>query len=156
MDGALDSLYKSLPVLIVNGATLLIVVVLLIRVMARVLERGAHELATSVADLRQEVVLLRQDIRDVGEKTAAGMSHLTERVSRIEGKIEGIALSRAPEMADNDDDERTPVGVPIPTKDNVYVDPELVPTPPGKRGKTGPVARVTPAGAYSVVKPKGG
>jgi hypothetical protein len=152
----MESLEKNLPVLIVNGATLLIVVVILIRVLARVIDRVSGEFAMSLRTgmdaLKNEVVLLRQDIRTAGHENAVAVGMLTERVSRIEGKIEGIVMARAPELTDSDD-ELTPVGVPVPT-DNVYIDPDLVPTPPAKRAKTAPPTRTTPAGAYHVVKPK--
>ena len=119
VDG-LDKLWNALPILIVNGATLLVVVVILIRVLAKVIERGAQGFAQSVAGLKDEVGGMRQDIRETGREQAIATGALTERVSRIEGKIEGIAISahtnqtQAAMLADTDD-QVTPVQVPIPT-----------------------------------------
>lgn len=153
----METLVNNLPVIIVNGATLLIVVLVLIRVFARVIDRAFGYLASGMTGVKDEIGALRKDVRDVGSQTAVAVNLLTQRVSRIEGKIEGIAGARGVDLSDQDD-ERTPIG-PIPTpEDNVYVDPELYPTPPkGKpRARTGPVVRQSPPGEYRVNKPKGG
>jgi hypothetical protein len=124
-DGVLDGLVKNLPVLIVNGATLLIVVVILLRVIAKVIDRMGGDFTRAADRITAEIVSLRKDLRDVGQQTAVAVGALTERVSRIEGKIEGIALAN--NMSDED---RTPIGgiprAPSQHDDNVYIDPDDV------------------------------
>ncbi len=158
----LDKLWNALPILVVNGATLLIVVVILIRVIARVLERGANGIHQGVTSLKDEVTELRSDIRASSREQAVAIGGLTERVSRIEGKIEGIAIGEKG-MADTDE-EVTPVSSPIPRPpkrpgtggDNVYIDPTLTEqqTPAAtRRTPAGGIPRI--AGGYSMGKSRG-
>lgn len=148
---------KNIPILVVNGATLLIVVIILIRVFAKLLERLVNGITQTITTLKDEIVALRSDIRDAANQTAIAVGALTERVSRIEGKIEGIALSRAPEMSDQhettgvhhnyppsefDPDEQTPVEIP-------HVKPRRTTTP-----ATGNPRLPTSPGAYATHKPK--
>jgi hypothetical protein len=150
MEGGLDKLVNALPILVVNGATLLVVVVILIRVLAKVFERVGNGFTQSVTSLKDEVRELRNDIRVTGHENAVAMGHLTERVSRIEGKIEGIALSRAPEMSDTHEVTGVTQRVPEPNgEDNVFVDPELeaATSPQGSK-------RTPPVGTRSVRPPR--
>ena len=154
--GMLDGLLKNLPVLLVNGATLLIVVIILLRVLARVIDRTGGDVTRAAHHITEEIGELRKDIRELGDKTAGALGHLTERVSRIEGKIEGIAL-----RADMTDDDRTPVGgIPRPPshseQDNVYVNMDDV-TPvsnPSRRTPATGIAKIPAVSTtYGMSKP---
>lgn len=171
MEGLSDN-ERLVAILVVNGATLLIVVILMIRTNARVLERLFNGFTSSMTDLKDEFAGLRADIRQTGQANAVAIGALTERVSRIEGKIEGIASTRpARERAEISDFEgeltpvesrpirRAPTPPPVRDEDNVYVDPSLgasapdqTPTPPSgttKRPTTygiGPLPAKPPRG----------
>lgn len=154
----MEEIINNLPILIVNGSTLLVVVMFLIKVIARVFERTSMDFAASLNGIKDEIVRLRTDLRDVGTQTAVAVGQLTERVSRIEGKIEGIAMARAPEFSDLNDDEKTPVGgIPRPPShgDNIFIDPEL--TRPGQVKRATPASGIprlpSTAGTYSMGKP---
>lgn len=161
MDG-LDKLWNALPILIVNGATLLIVVVMMIRRGAKLEDRLVTSLTFAITQLKDEIIGLRRDVRETNTAAAVAIGVLTERVSRIEGML----LVTARDHFAGLEDEVTPVSSPIPRptppkrqptsdgSDNVYVDPSI-----GEQTAQG--QRRTPAsgvprvgGGYSMGKPR--
>lgn len=145
-------LWRSLPILIVNGATLLIVVVMMIRSNAKIQERLFNGFTSTITTLKDEIVGLRRDIRDTSTANAVAIGSLTDRVSRIEG----VLLARQPEIASYPEiEEPTPVG-PVPTAHH----PTPIPTTPmpqleGRRSGT-PPAGVSRIGTYGPHKPPKG
>ena len=155
---------RMITILVVNGATLLIVVVLMIRVLAKVLERLFSGFTLTITQVKDELAGLRTDVRDIGTRTAVAVGHLTERVSRIEGKIEGIAgmagmsdradevtgvTSRVPPEDHAFREDPTPVLTPIPRPPTIPRTPTpRVPTPPAG------VPRHPGAGSYGPSRPK--
>lgn len=135
-------------ILITNGGVGLILALALIKAFGKILGRFLDSIVKAVSDTGKaqvdELRELRNDIKVSTATQALGMTNLTDRVSRVEGKIEGIAFAVNPRMTDAE--EHTPViGTPVhgfgenePTPVHVIRD--------GRRGKAqNEASRSTPA-----------
>lgn len=134
----------------INGALGLLVAILIIGILGKVLYKILDRLIGKVDETGknqlEEMRALRSDIRDSGKQTVQALVGLTDRVSRVEGKIEGLMFSRQPEMSD--EMERTPVGVEPPYPIHPYDEPE------SRRAQTQPGGPRGASTRYSVLSPE--
>lgn len=125
-DGGEMSNARLITILVVNGATLLIVVLLMIKTNAKTQDRLFDGFSGSVRALTDEIHGLRADIRASASSNAVAIGQLTDRVSRIEGialrsefgnnEITGVQRMPTPPpgLPDGFHEEPTPVLTPMP------------------------------------------
>lgn len=140
---------KDIIQLVSNGAMGLVLALVLIKVFGKILMRFFDNLVEQMRDQGKEQVdelrELRSTVQESGERNVDAIMSMTDRVSRIEGKIEGIAMHQAPEMADRTD--RTPVhGVPYNEREwSERSEPTPTETPESIRRARGPIGTLRPA-----------
>lgn len=129
---------------LINYGAGFVLALAVLRILARVLTKSSADI---VVELRE----LRGDIKVSAAAQNLAITTNTDRVSRIEGKIEGLVMALAPKLSDNDPDEITEThAIPEP-----HIEPESTPieVPPSVHRKRAARPHTpVPIGAYHLKK----